>query len=195
MATDWFGEEGVCDDDHYGFNATNYCVGLKVTTPADIDTLISVVPYIRYDTAAVSVKGCVWLVSTRALIDSTDAVATAAVYGWLPLTFTSPVVLTPSTAYWFGLVMSTVGGTAIMKRTTTGTAGLSRINADNNYATPAAMETYSDQVYNWSIKMEYNVTESGWTNIAKVGGIAAVSIAKINGVSVANIAKINGVAV
>lgn len=35
----------------------------------------------------------------------------------------------------------------------------------------------------------------GWTNIAKVSGVAAAVIGKINGVAVADIAKVNGVAV
>ena len=35
----------------------------------------------------------------------------------------------------------------------------------------------------------------GWSNIAKVGSVAAASMAKINGVAVADIAKLNGTAV
>jgi len=36
---------------------------------------------------------------------------------------------------------------------------------------------------------------AGWTNIAKVNGVAAAAFAKVNGVAVADIAKFNGVAV
>lgn len=43
----------------------------------------------------------------------------------------------------------------------------------------------------------FKVTEvaSGWSNIAKVNGVASSSLAKVNGVAVASISKINGVAV
>ena len=36
---------------------------------------------------------------------------------------------------------------------------------------------------------------TGWTNIAKVNGVAATDLAKVDGIAVASIAKISGVAV
>jgi len=44
-------------------------------------------------------------------------------------------------------------------------------------------------------KLTIEYTAAGWSNIAKVNGVASAGIAKVNGVAVANIAKINGVAI
>lgn len=51
--------------------------------------------------------------------------------------------------------------------------------------------------YEWALGQPYIVyaSEGGWTNIAKVNGIAAADIAKVLGIAVADIAKINGIAV
>lgn len=51
-------------------------------------------------------------------------------------------------------------------------------------------------LYSGGILSLYGSGETaGWSNIAKVNGIASSSIAKVNGIAVASIAKINGVAV
>ena len=57
-------------------------------------------------------------------------------------------------------------------------------------------QTYGESAISQVLTFEASgETASGWSNIAKVGGIASASIAKVNGIAVANIAKINGIAV
>ena len=53
--------------------------------------------------------------------------------------------------------------------------------------------TWADGIF--SLYGTGETAAGGWSNIAKVNGIASASIGKINGIAVASIGKINGVAV
>jgi len=87
-----------------------------------------------------------------------------------------------------------IGGwidTGLWERSTSGGSGIAD-DAGDNFG--AGLQTYRT-TYSSEDHSLGGIGESGWSNIAKVNGVASASIAKINGIAVGNIAKVNGVAV
>jgi len=89
-----------------------------------------------------------------------------------------------------------VGGTFFYIETdTSGGSGL--YYASGQLCDPTDVATYTLQAGDIVSINGTGATSGGggWTNIAKVNGVAAAAFAKVNGVAVADIAKFNGVAV
>ena len=88
-----------------------------------------------------------------------------------------------------------IGGwidTGLWERSTTGGSGVLDDSGDNF---GAGVKTYRTTYGNEDHSLYGSGETAGWSNIAKVNGIASASIAKVNGIAVASIAKVNGVAV
>ena len=69
------------------------------------------------------------------------------------------------------------------------------VQGAKGYYDAIIIRNYTDPEPTWGAWGSEETPAAGWTNIAKVSGVAAAAIGKMNSVLVADIAKVNGVAV
>lgn len=163
---------------YYALNAAYSSGDFSVASLGDIT-----VSNTLYGTADANVKAASMNVPSA----NSPLVYFGAVYSAQAKTFTKPTV---PTSGW--VEDADVGGTTPDLWVTNGSmiwAGSGATGVMNIYCS-ASITTYKH-----AFAVALNLLVAGWSNIAKVNGVASAAIAKMSGVAVAAIAKVNGVAV